>query len=264
MKTTNPKSLSALALRQARYDALAFLHNTQSTFFTLALPTIFLVLFASVFGAQTVHVAGGTLKQSVYYVPGIMALGVIAAAFVNLVISVTTARETGIYKRRRATPVPAGAVIAGRALVAVGIALVIAAAVLGIGWAIYGASLPGHTAPALIVTLVVGALAFCALGFALASLIASADAAQPLIQAIVLPLYFISGVFIPAAQVPGWLTSVANLFPIRHFAQALLTAYNPYTSGAGFAWHDLAIVALWGAAGLVVAVRRFAWLPRSG
>ncbi|HEY7295489.1 MAG TPA: ABC transporter permease [Dehalococcoidia bacterium] len=264
MKSPKSKSFTALVLHQSRYDALAFVRNGQSTFFTLALPVIFLLLFASVFGSQTVLVAGGTLKQSVYYVPAIMALGVIAAAFVNLVITVTAARETGIYKRRRATPVPAGAVIAGRALIAVALALAIAVVLLGIGWPVFGANIPGHTAPALIVALVVGALAFCALGFALASLIANADSAQPLIQAIILPLYFISGVFIPAATIPGWLTTVANLFPVRHFAQALLAAYNPHTSGAGFAWNDLAIVALWGVVGLIVAVRRFRWLPQSG
>ncbi len=264
MNAPESKSFAALALHQARYDALAFVRNGQSIFFTLALPVIFLLLFASVFGSQTVSVAGGTLKQSVYYVPAIMTLGVIAAAFVNLVITVTATREAGIYKRRRATPVPAGAVIAGRALIAVALAFAIAAALLGIGWPVFGASIPGRTAPALIVALVVGALAFCALGFALASLIANADSAQPSIQAIVLPLYFISGVFIPTETIPVWLTRVASFFPVRHFAQALLTAYNPHTSGAGFAWQDLAIVALWGVAGLIVAVRRFRWLPQSG
>jgi ABC-2 type transport system permease protein len=70
----------------------------------------------------------------VYYVPGIIAFGVIAAAFSNLTVSVVRNREAGIYKRRRATPVPASAVITGRALVAVLTALVITAVLLVIGW----------------------------------------------------------------------------------------------------------------------------------
>jgi ABC-2 type transport system permease protein len=72
------------------------------------------VIFASVFHSSTVKFPGGTINSSIYYVPGIMTLGIIAAAFVNLVISVTAQRETGALKRRRATPVPAAAIIAGR------------------------------------------------------------------------------------------------------------------------------------------------------
>ena len=98
------------------YDLRAFLRNRQSQFFTLALPILFLVIFASVFGGsgQTTQVPGGPIRVSVYYVPGIIALGVIAACFGNLVASVTAQRERGVLKRRRATPVPAGALIAVR------------------------------------------------------------------------------------------------------------------------------------------------------
>jgi len=114
----------------------------------------------------------------VYYVPGIIALGVIAACFGNLVASVTAQRERGVLKRRRATPVPAGALIAGRVLTAVATAVVMAAVLLGIGWAAYGARVPGRTAPALAAAVVVGAASFCCLGYALTSLIRNEDLAQ--------------------------------------------------------------------------------------
>ena len=252
-----------MARHQFRYDLRAFMRNRQSQFFTLALPVMFLVIFASVFGGNgdTVKVAGGRLDTSVSYVPGIMALGLIAAAFINLVISVTAQRESGVLKRRRATPVPAGAVIAGRALTAVVTALAIAAVLLGIGWAAYGAHVPARTAPALALTVVIGAISFCCLGFALASVIRDQDAAQPVTQAVMLPLYFISGVFVPASTLPHWLVNVASAFPVRHLAAALLTAYNPHTHGAGLAVTDLLVVALWGAAGLAIAIRRFSWSP---
>ncbi|HEX6662428.1 MAG TPA: ABC transporter permease, partial [Gaiellaceae bacterium] len=107
-------------LHQFRFDLLAFARNRQSQFFALVLPVLFLVIFASVFGgSHSVEVPGGRLKTSVSYVPGIITLGIIAASFVNLVISVTAQRESGILKRRRATPVPAAAIIGGRALTAV-------------------------------------------------------------------------------------------------------------------------------------------------
>jgi ABC-2 type transport system permease protein len=251
-----------LALHQFRYDLRAFLRNGQSRFFTLALPVLFLVIFASVFsGDHTVAVSGGRIDTSVYYVPGIIALGIISASFINLVISVTAQRETGILKRRRATPVPATAIIAGRALTSLTTALGITAVLLVIGWAAYGADVPSRTAPALAVTVIVGAVAFCCLGFALASVIRNEDAAQPITQAVMLPLYFISGVFVAVSVLPHWLVDVAGVFPVRHLAAALLTAYNPHTHGAGFAPRDLAIVAAWGVAGLLVALRRFSWLP---
>jgi ABC-2 type transport system permease protein len=254
---------TTVAVHQFRYDLRAFLRNRQSQFFTLALPVLFLVIFASVFGGHdhTVAVTGGRIDAAVLYVPGIMALGIIAAAFINLVISVTAQREAGVLKRRRATPVPASAIIAGRALTAVVTALAIAAVLLTIGWAAFGAHVPARTAPALAVTIVVGAVSFCCLGYALASIIHDQDAAQPVTQAVMLPLYFISGVFVPTSTLPQWLNNVAGVFPVRHLAAALLTAYNPHTRGAGFASVDLLVVAAWGAAGLVVALRRFSWNP---
>jgi ABC-2 type transport system permease protein len=246
---------------QSRYDLRAFLRNRQSQFFTLALPILFLVIFASVFRNGTVQVPGGRISTSVYYVPGIMALGVIAACFANLVASVTAQRERGVLKRRRATPVPAAAIIAGRVLVAIVLAVVMAAVLLGIGWAAYGAHVPGRTALALAVTVVIGAASFCCLGYALTSLIRNEDTAQPVTQALLLPLYFISGVFVAVSILPHWLADVGEIFPVRHLANALLIAYNPHTSGLGFAGLDLLIVAAWGAAGLLVALRTFSWQP---
>jgi ABC-2 type transport system permease protein len=253
--------LVRLALHQFRFDLRAFLRNRQSRFFTLVLPVLFLVVFASLFHGSTVKVAGGTISTSVYYVSGIITLGIIAAAFVNLVISVTAQRESGALKRRRATPVPAAAIVAGRALTSVAVALGITALLLAIGWLFYRAAVPGRTAPALAVTVITGALAFCCLGFALASVIRNSDSAQPVTQATMLPLYFISGVFIAASALPRWLVDVAGVFPVRHLAAALLTACNPHTAGSGFAWADLLVVALWGAGGLAVALWRFSWVP---
>src|ERR1700716_1276296 len=119
------RSVTTMTAHQFTYDLRALLRNRQAQFFTLALPVLFLVIFASIFGGHghTVRVAGGRIDTSVSYVPGIITLGIIAAAFVNLVISVTAQRESGVLKRRRATPVPAAALIAGRALTAVVVAV---------------------------------------------------------------------------------------------------------------------------------------------
>jgi ABC-2 type transport system permease protein len=258
------RQLPGLVGHQFRFDMLCFGRNTQSVFFTILMPVLFLVILASIFRDATVKVPGGTMKESVYYVPGLIAYGLIAAAFSNLATSVVRNRESGIYKRRRATPLPASAVIAARAAVAVLTALAITVVMLVIGWAAYGASIPGSTAPAFVLDIIVGAAVFCCLGFAVASLIGNVDAAQPVVLAIVLPLSFISGIFIPMSELPSWLAYIGYVFPVHPLVAALLAAYNPYTTGSGLNWGYLAILAAWGVAGLIIAVRRFSWLPRGG
>jgi ABC-2 type transport system permease protein len=258
------RPLPLLIGHQFHADLRCFGRNTQGLFFTLLLPVLFLVIFASIFRNATVEAPGGTLSESVYYVPGIIAYGIIAGAFSNLAASVVRNREAGIYKRRRATPLPASAVIASRAAVAVLTALAMTVVLLGIGWAAYGASIPVRTAPAFVLDIIAGAIVFCCLGFALACLIRTVDAAQPVVLATVLPLCFISGVFIPISELPAWLARIGYVFPVHPLAAALLAAYNPHTTGSGLNWGYLAILTAWGAAGLIIAVRRFSWLPRDG
>jgi ABC-2 type transport system permease protein len=248
-----------LVLHQARFDLLAFLRNRQARFFTLVLPILFLVIFVSVFGND--KIGPEHVKASTYYVPGLSALGVIAGSFVNLVISITAQREAGILKRRRSTPVPAWVLIGGRALVAVVIALAVMTVLLVIGRFAYGVRLPAETLPGVVLTGIVGAVTFCCLGYALSTAIRSADSAQPMVQAIMLPLYFISGVFIPNVSLPRWLRDVAKVFPVQHLAAGLRHAFDPATRGVGIVWSDLGVLALWGAVGLAVALTRFTWAP---
>jgi ABC-2 type transport system permease protein len=253
----------ALVGHQFRYDLLGFFRNGQSRFFTLALPVLFLVIFATVFGNEDVRILGsGVVKQTTYYVPGIVALGVISAGMVNLVISVVIQRESGVLKRRRATPVPAWVLIAGRALTATVVSALIAAILIAVGALAYGVELPLRHVPAVVLAVVVGALSFCCIGYALVSVVGSEDAAQPIIQAVTLPLYFISGVFFPEDQIPKALLSIADLFPVRHLQQALLAAFDPARGDSAIELGHLGIIALWGVAALAFAVRRFSWTPR--
>lgn len=213
-----------LALHQYRADLRCSWRDKQSVFFTLALPVLFLLIFGSVFHHQNVAVAGGRIDEPVYYVPGI---------------------------------------IAARVLVAAVFAVAITAVLLVIGWAAFAAHIPGRTGPVFLLDVVVGALAFGCLGFAVASLVKNVDAAQPVVLATILPLCFISGVFIPILELPRWLIDVGKVFPVHALADALLAAYNPHTVGSGLDWVDLAVLAAWGIAGLVVAIHRFSWLPHS-
>jgi ABC-2 type transport system permease protein len=259
MTTAAARGPLALVLHQSRYDLRGFLRNRQARFFTLALPLLFLVIFVSIFGNDLVD----GIKASTFYVPGISALAIIAASFVNLVISIVVLREEGILKRRRATPVPAWVLIAGRTLMAIAVSLTSMVVLLAVGRFAYGVRLPTRTIPGVALTAVVGSISFCVLAYAFSSAISNEDAAQPMVQAVMLPLYFISGVFIPPSQIPSWLHHVAQFFPVEHLAHGLQHAYDPSTTGVGIVWGDVGALALWGVIGLVVALRRFSWLPKA-
>jgi ABC-2 type transport system permease protein len=255
----------ALVLHQFRYDQKAFWRNPASLFFTVSLPVIFLLIFATIFGDDRVGIGGDEVKATTYYVPAITTLAVISAALVSLSFSLVVARENGVLKRGRGTPMPSWVFIAGRVGNAIVVSVIMLALLTVIGRILYGVEIPFDRLPAVLVTLTVGAASFCCMGVALTAAIPSEDAAAPITNATVLPLYFLSGVFIPQSEIgSGVILAIASVFPIRHFFEAFFIAWDPYTTGAGFEWGHLAVVAAWGALGLVLAVRYFRWTPKEG
>lgn len=252
-----------LVATQFRYDQKTFWREPTAVFFTVALPLIFLFLFVSIFGNDDVNIGGRTIKGSTYYVPGIVALALVSASAVNLAISLSIRRERGILKRLRSTPLPPWVYMAGRVGTSMSVATMLVVAVSVVGRLVYGVELPGSTLVGLALTVLVGTAALCCLGFALTAAIPSENAAPAVTNAIMLPLYFISGVFIPNDQIPAGMRTVANLFPVKHLFESLLTAFNPTTTGSGIEWGHLAVMALWGVGGLIVATRTFRWTPRS-
>jgi ABC-2 type transport system permease protein len=246
-----------LIAHQTRYDLLTFARNRQARFFTVLLPVLFLVIFVGVFGNQLI--GPGHIKQSTYYVPGIAALAVLNASFSNLVIAITSQRELGVLKRRRATPAPAVVIIAGRALTALVVSLAVTAVVIAIGNVAYGVHIAAASLGALILAVAVGSLALACLGYAASTVIGAADSAQPIALAMTLPLSFISGVFIPSLKLPSTLQHIAQAFPLQHVVAALHNGFVP--GSTGIAWGDLGVLAAWGAAGLAIALRRFRWVP---
>ncbi|HET8976118.1 MAG TPA: ABC transporter permease [Solirubrobacterales bacterium] len=252
-------SAAALALHQFRYDQKVFWRNPASVFFTVLFPVIFMVIFNLIFGSDYIEELG--LYTSTYYVPAIITLAVVGATTQSLAINLTQDRERGLLKRVRGTPLPTTAFVAGRVGNSLVISVLMLALVAALGRVAYDVELPSTTIPGILVTLAVGASAFSCIGFALTTIIPSEDAAPAVTNATVLPLYFISGVFIPESEIPEGVLHVADLFPIRHFFEAFFTAWDPSTTGAGIEWGDLAVVAGWGLAALAIAIWRFRWEP---
>ena len=257
-----PVSAPALVWHQFRYDQKTFWRDPASVFFTVMLPIIFLFIFATIFGNDTIQELGG-IKTTTYYVPAILTLAVISATMVSPAISITQDRENGVLKRVRGTPLPSWVFIAGRIGNGVVISLLMAVLVTAIGRLVYDVAVPDTTLPAVLLALAVGAAAFSCLGLALTTVIPSEDAAPAVTNVVALPLYFISGIFIPESEIPDGVLQVADVFPFRHFFEAFFAAFDPQTTGSGIELGNLAVVVAWGALGLLVAVLAFRWTPRA-
>jgi ABC-2 type transport system permease protein len=176
---------------------------------------------------------------------------------------VTFLRDSGVLKRVRGTPLPGWSYLLGKVLHSVAVMALLVVIVCTFGRVAYGIELPTKSLPAFVVTLLVGSAAFCALGLACCAVTPNPDAAPAVTNATVLPLLFISGVFIPVDDAPRWMQIAGDIFPVKHFLTATLDSFIPASSSAtGWRPGDLLIVLAWGTAGLVFAAWRFRWEPR--
>jgi ABC-2 type transport system permease protein len=255
-------SAASQVARQVGFTNKAFWRNPASAFFTFAFPLMFLVIFTTLLGEGTSGVPGTTIEvpTSTLYVASMAAFSVISACYTNIAISVSFQRDAGILKRTRGTPLPSWAYLTGRVLHATIIALILVAITAAFGAVFYDATMPsGATLVRFVVALLVGAASFSAMALALTSVIPNADASPAIVNASILPLLFLSGVFIPlGSDPPLWIEIVGNAFPVRHF----LDSMNASFLGAPFEWSDVLIFAAWGVAGLILAARFFSWEPR--
>ena len=267
----------SLTARQVVYTNKSFWRNPASAFFTFAFPLMFLVIFTSLLGNSETQIPGTGVRVSTssYYVAAMATFAVISACYTNIAITVSFQRDAGILKRTRGTPLPGWAYLSGRVLHAVLIAILLVLITMAFGAAFYGADVPtGAGLLRFLVTLLVGSASFAALGLALTVAIPNADAAPAVVNASILPLLFISGIFIPLGNdPPAWMTVIGNVFPVRHFADAMRSGFlaslferahaaNPRVPASAFDWSDVLIVGIWGLAGLLIAARFFSWEPR--
>jgi ABC-2 type transport system permease protein len=255
-------SVFVMALRRARYDNRAFWRNAAAAFFTFVFPLMFLVIFNLVFGGGEITTDRGTISISTFYVPGILALAVINGCFTSISQTVVFNRDQGVLKRLRGTPLPPSAFLMGRIIQTVWVTSILVVIVVAAGAIIYGVNIQTERLPAMIAALVIGAACFCALGLAITALIPNADAAPAIVNAAILPLLFISDVFIPMNQAPEWLNHFSSIFPVSHLAGSMHAAFDPLVDGGGWQLKSLAVMAVWGVAGTVLAVRYFSWEPR--
>jgi ABC-2 type transport system permease protein len=215
---------------------------------------MFLVIFGSLYSGQHLHSRGG-IPYDDFFVPGILAYGIIATTYVNMAISTAILRDEGVLKRMQGTPLPRWAYVAARIGSTVVIVGMMTVLTLALGAVAYGVHVRASTLLGLIVMLVLGTVAFTALGIGVTRFIPTAESAPVFVNLSILPLTFISSIWFPTDGMPSWLQTIAKVFPIRPLADGLQYAFDPRTTGAGLKGEDIRTLLIWSVVGIVLMIR---------
>jgi ABC-2 type transport system permease protein len=247
-----------LVAHQVALEQRAFWRNPETAFFTFALPIGLLLIFGFVSGDERLEGRPG-LEALTLFVPGILAFGIVVAAYGTLAGNIASLRAEGILKRMRATPLPASTYLGGQLLSTVATSLLIAVTTVVLGQIAFGVAPRTDRIGVLVATLVAAIACFASLGLAISAFIPTARAAGPITNATYLPLAVVSGTFDSDLTLPAWLDRIVDAFPIRALTDGLRAAYDPAV--AEWPARDLLVLAVWALAGTALALRFFRWEP---
>ncbi|MCI0426192.1 MAG: ABC transporter permease [Actinobacteria bacterium] len=260
--TPTRPTVGQMVWHQFRYQNKIFWRTPIAAFFTIVFPLLLLVLFTALFGNETIEAYGITTAQ--YYTPGLAVFAAMSASYTNLAIGTAIARDGLILKRIRGTPIPPWAYLTGRVVSAIYLAFIALVLMMLVGVIFYGIQVYPRTLPSAIVTFLVGVGCFSALGMLVAALSPSGEAAPAITNATLLPIAFISDIFIPIEDPPAWMEVAGSIFPLKAFAVAFRDAFDPNLTGAQFHWPELGLMLAWGVAATLLAIRLFKWEPAAG
>lgn len=252
-----PSSIRLLS-DQTIYQNKIFFRTPVAAFFTLIFPLFIFMVFSVIFGNEYIEELGVNLSQ--YFGPAMAVFAAVSATYTNIASVTAYQRDEGILKRIRGAPLPAAIYHGGKIVSGIIVAVIAVVVMMTVGVLFYDIQIYGDTLPAAIVTFFIGVGCFASLGLLVAGLVNSGEAATAVTNATLLPLAFISGVFlVPSGEAPEWIDTVANIFPLKHFVVPFTDAFNPTFVGSPWQWDHLAYMALWGIVALVFGIRFFKW-----
>jgi ABC-2 type transport system permease protein len=247
-----------LFAHELRAQQLLFWRNREAAFFSFLFPILLLVLLGSVYGDEPIE----GVDAATYLVVGLLGYGVAATAFAGLAITLVVRREAGLLKRVRGTPLGAGTYLSAVIASTVIVILLQVLAQLAIGLYVLDAELP-ESPGSFAVAIALGAASFAALGVAITALVRTAEGSSAVVNAIYLPMAFISGAFFSTQELPRFLEVISEVLPLTYLLDLIRVTFID-GEGLDTAAGELAAVLGWGAVGLVLAVRLFRWEPREG
>jgi ABC-2 type transport system permease protein len=243
------RDASLLAWRQYRLERRMFWRNPSAAFFNFLLPLLFL--------AGGGIILSGNQRQLDRLVPAIAAMSVMSTTFTALAYNIVFLRERGVLKRIRGTPLPTisyfGGVLANaitNTVLQIAIVVLVGRALMGIGW-------PRDWGELIVFTLA-GVVCFCSLGIAFAHLIPNFESTAAYVNAVFLPVVFLSYYVFDSSSAPGFLRNIVEALPLKPLIDGL---YAAIVTGSGLSGRvdALAVIALWAALGCYWAVRGFSW-----
>jgi len=245
-------------MHELRNEQRLYWRSRELAFFTFLFPVLIFVLLGSVYGDDTLKKEHG-IKASAYLLAGVLGYG-LASTFAGLAIILVLRREGGILKRLRGTPLPAPTYL-GSVIVSTAIVYAIESTVLIVlARVLFHPQLRTQWL-SLVLALLLGTVAFAALGIALAGFIRTGDGASAVVNAVYLPMSFLAGSFWTPQAYPHFLKVIADVMPLTYFIR-LMRDVTVRNDTIWSDWKNVAVVGAWGLAGLVLAVRAFRWEPR--
>jgi ABC-2 type transport system permease protein len=268
MTTTTLPSTFGIGASRGGVEVKQFFRQKEQVIFTFTFPAIILLLLGSIFdGTYPDGVTAGQL-----FAASMIAAGIVATSFLNLGISVALDREDGTLKRLRGTPMPAAAYFLGKMVLVAVASLAEVVLLLVVGMALFGLELPTGFTPwfTFAWVLLLSIIACSLLGIAISSVAKSAQSAAAVSNVPYIALLFMSGVYIPISQIPGWMSTIGGLFPIKWAAQGFRSVFLPdsmMTQEAAGSWElgkTALVLGAWCVLGLVLCLMTFRWTNKRG
>ncbi|MCL3859618.1 ABC transporter permease [Actinotalea sp. K2] len=238
--------------RQVRHELVALTRTPITMILSIAFPLVFFLIVAAFVGNETIDARAG-IRVAQFLAPAFASFGVVMATFSFLAIGFAEAQAGGVLRRQAGTPLPRWGLLGGRIGAAVLLGLLATVLVVATGVAFYGVQLIGRTLPAVVVTLLVAGVSFSALGLAAAAWLPP-QATTAVTNGVAIVLAFVSDIFAFGDGMPGWMSTLGWVFPLKHLVNALGDGFNPYLDGSGWAWDHLGVIVLWGLVGAALAV----------
>ncbi|PJJ55763.1 ABC transporter permease [Compostimonas suwonensis] len=270
----SPARTLRLGLARVDYETRVYFRQGDQVFFTFLFPVVMLTIFSVAFSGMgdvgTNPDGSGGVSQAAYYLPGMVAAGILLSGVQNLAVDIATEKGDGTLKRLGGSPLPVMSYFIGKMGQVLVTSILQIALLLAVAGLAFGVALP--TDPGAWATFVwvylLGIVTSAVLGIALSALPRSGKSATAVIIPIVLVLQFISGVYISFTTLPEWLQNVASVFPLKWLAQGMRSVFLPESFAAvepGGSW-DLGwvaiMLAIWCVAGLVVCRATFRWIRK--
>jgi ABC-2 type transport system permease protein len=267
-------SALALGLDRVRYETRVYFRHGDSVFFTFLFPVVMLTIFSVAFSSSGDMGGGpdgrGGVSPAAYYLPGMIAAGILLSGVQNLAVDIANERGDGTLKRLGGTPLPVLSYFVGKMGQVLLTSLLQIVLLLAVARVAFGVALPTTGGPWLTFLWVylLGILTTAVLGIALSRVPRTGKSATAVIVPIVLVLQFISGVYLQFSMLPTWLQHVASVFPLKWLAQGMRSVFLPErfaTVEQGGAWNlgGIALaLAAWLVVGLVAALLTFRWIRK--